>query len=1118
MKSPTTVFVTNERPERNGIFPASRAWRSAQAFAANSLLLLLVFLAGAVRAQNGVGDIVYTVGTTARDTHGRDWAYLLWQGVEPSLVSNRLFAIYAKPGEATNPVPYARLSLVAVQTDPRVIEPLLERAANVGDDLVKLDQDIEQLFGSFIPSSSVTRAEQLSAVIRGSLGNAVYYQNLLLLARNHPGVDMALGLADAELMPTNSPVWTYEVRVFDPVTSQDLAVIGRVTIEAGNPTVLPAPGPPVLVPVNSPMGDLNLKFRWGTPDNLRRLGLMQFGFNLYRVEKNYAGAHGWNAATPPPDAALLALIATNPAAAKRVNVVPVTPAVQFTLTEAANLTPPTGDTNTSFIMDDDGRGRPGYTNYNWINGAQFYYYVAARDVLGRDGQLSSGLLATVCDRMPPLPPTDVHVVNDYQYDPLTAVSNQALRVTWKQNLHTNDTIVNYWIYRWTNLMEMNAYSGDPNNNLIGIVAHLPGATNNSFLDNGAGSPSALGAYGKTFWYTVRAGDAGACGQNLSQPAGPAYGVLRQRVGPAAGTGYIEINCLRPVVNFVGTRYVKEAADPTNFDFQLNCARLDSRFDWAEFYGIGTYTVAGAGPPIVITVSNYFGRLYYLGNSTVTAWWTPPQDPSGQGYQYTSISFQVWCRAALNNGKTSTFNIQNVTAPGLGTYAAVDFQAVAQSIRTVAGVRGQEQGCTEHDPGGGGGGVFGTNNICVHVQPSARSQEYRIYRRVDDGPLTLLAAGAVSNSPDIEACDNNTPVNGGTMCFYVQFLDENGNPSPLTWIGCVDTAPVEKLPTPVLAKITPIGTDPTNAQMSLAWFCPPYGVDRFELYIAGKPTPPDTNYNALSPQLLSTGAPPTPVVFTINGTNLNASFFSFLTPKVGPQFGNGAQFSVPCAIEPGKQYYVAVRALSRHGDPGDWSNFQPFIWTPSNPPALQVPWPARPLPSTNANFLALAFYLSPTNAAAAFKISTATPSGIGVLIGSGNIGREVNVNVKEIFGRVNPNALLETNGLGDVIFPCALYRYQTPNANFPTVSGDVIQVSPLMENIAYQWSGVAGQGTNTFVLDPFVALSASYPYAFLWLRDTQPQISGARYKYLLVRFDPVTHEIDQLIPSNEVDVP
>lgn len=1088
-------------------------------------LWLAVLVAGLApqpaRAQSGLGDIIYTVGTTAQDPHGRDWAYILWQTTNPSLISNRVFAVYIKSGEASNNAPYMRLSEVTVQTDPRVIEPLLERAANVGDNMQKLDQDIQQLFASFIPPSSVTRADQLSAVIRGSLGNATYYQDLILLARNHPGVAMAMGYSDAELIGPNTTN-TFEVRAFNPATGQDLAVVGRVTIYAGKPTVLPPPGPPVLVPVNNPMGDLNLKFRWGTPDNLRRLGLMQFGFNLYRVEVNFALSQGWNPAVPPPDGALLALIATNPAAAKRVNTVPITPAAQFTLFEAANLTPP-GDTNTTFIMDDDGRGRPGYTNYNWTNGAEFFYYVAGRDVLGRDGQISTGLLATVCNRLPPLPPTGVHVVNDYQYDPNTMTSAQALRLNWKQNLRTNDPVINYWVYRWTNMAEMNLNSGNISNNLIGIVPHIPGATNNSFLDNGSGSPSSLGAYGSTYWYTVRAGDAGACGQNLSQPAGPAYGVLRQRVGPAAGTGYIMINCLQPIVNYLDESYQQQPTDTNNFDIQLNCIRLDPRFDWAQFTMQATYTLVSGG---TVVITNTTGPIYFLGNVTVSNWWSPPRDPTGQGIRNVSgVQITVWCRAGLNNGKVSPYAIApSVAGPPGYAYLKIDWSAIAQSERTTPDIAGKYYpDCREHDPGSG---VAGTNNICPHVIPSAGSAEYRFYRRVDDGPLTLLAAGAVSNLTDIAACDDNPPVNGGTICFYVQLLDVNGNPSPMTFLGCIDTAPVTQLPTPVLTKINPLGNDPSHAQMSLYWFCPPYGVDRFEVQMAARPTDPDTNLFHISPQLLSAGAPPVPDTFVLKGIGYtNLPFYSFLTPKVGPAFGNnGAAFNVPGNVEIGKTYFVKVRAVSQHGDVGNWSVYQSFIWAPSNTPALQVPWPARPLPTTNANFFTAAFYLAPTNSD---PFLAAQPSGNAVLVGFANIGvYQYSVGQKPpiINGFFDPNTALETNKYGESIFPCALYRYQVPSALFPNVSGDIIQVSPLMENIAYQQVNKGGIAVELYAVihDPFVAVTGAVTgsgnVVYLWIRDTQPQIEGASYKYILVHFDKTTHEIDQLIPSNAVQVP
>ena len=77
----------------------------------------------------------------------------------------------------------------------------------------------------------------------------------------------------------------------------------------------------------------------------------------------------------------------------------------------------------------------------------------------------------------------------------------------------------------------------------------------------------------------------------------------------------------------------------------------------------------------------------------------------------------------------------------------------------------------------------------------------------------------------------------------------------------------------------------------------------------------------------------------------------------------------------------------------------------------------------------------------------------------------------------------------------------------------------MENIAYQISTSVTQ-TNTVILDPFIAgttYNDGNNNLYLWLKDNQPVISGARYKYILVHFNS-NHEIDQLIPSNEVDVP
>ena len=87
------------------------------------------------------------------------------------------------------------------------------------------------------------------------------------------------------------------------------------------------------------------------------------------------------------------------------------------------------DRTTYFFSDNNGRlsgGQP------FIDGTNFYYFITARDILGRDGLASPGGLATACRRIPPQAPTQFKVQNTVQVLPLgTGTTNQArLLVNW----------------------------------------------------------------------------------------------------------------------------------------------------------------------------------------------------------------------------------------------------------------------------------------------------------------------------------------------------------------------------------------------------------------------------------------------------------------------------------------------------------------------------------------------------------------------------------------------------------------------------------------------------------------------------------------------------------------
>ncbi|MCX8089326.1 MAG: hypothetical protein N3I86_00095 [Verrucomicrobiae bacterium] len=910
-----------------------------RAFIAAAFLALCCF--AAARAQEGLDNLISTAGTTIQDTAGRHWAYLYWQGSSPNLVLGRTYAIYAKPGDAASTAPFQRVSVVFQQTDPRNIEPLLRRAENLGQDPLKLEQDLHALFEALMPSPSISRAEKVSAAIRGSLGQEEYFQNLLLMARVHPGVALALGVAYADVLTTQT---TFEVRLFDPATQTDQGVIGRVTLQPGAPPVLPPPGAPVEVPDPSPRGDINVKLRWATPDPLRRMGFLHYGFNVWRVTRAYAEAttNRWDL-TPPPPGVLLARALTAPQHVKRCNNLPILTEKDFTTGNVANFNPPpAGDPETFFYSDDDGRFRPGYVNLGFTNGARFYYFVTARDILGRDGLVSPGTLITVCDRNPPAPPERVRVVNDYAF--VSGTPRQFLRVIWDQNTNAVDAVTNYWVYRWTNLNQMHALSGNPTNNRIAIVRHTNGVATASYLDDGAGAPSVATDLGRTFWYSVRAQDQGACGPNLSGNSAPAFGVLRDRVGPDAPTGEIWIHCLKPFARYVRIGDPIGNASPGQIVLRLHTERKSPQIAQLSY---------------AVTILD---AQYQVIQSFFTGWMT--YAPGQNVHTYSLISTNVrYGRFALIQAAVLTHDGQFGAMPEpvpiylleawINDIVPVYFEADLMAQRARPG-----SGCNRHDPITPAGT---RTNIVVIGFPTPGSREWRLYRKVDEGPLTLICYGAIGGAPSVTCQDDGLPPGGATLCYFLQMLDEHGNPSPLVKLGCVSSAPSAPLPVPLLSPLVAAGTT-NNPGMTMTWFCPPPGLERFEVWVAGNPNPVRSN---LAPGFLSLRAPsilqPNPVTQTvvIAGQTNTLDFYLFDSPRIGPGFGPGPQFAVPCNIELGNTYTVFVKAVGRDGNVSEPSNIEQFVWNPANTnfPLCTIPWPARGLPPLNTNNV---FKLGDTN--------------------------------------------------------------------------------------------------------------------------------------------------------------
>ena len=786
------------------------------------------------------------------------------------------------------------------------------------------------------------------------------------------------------------------------------------------------------------------------------------------------------------------LVLTQAASVRKINRPPVLKTKDFDAVSVFDLSPATGDPTTYFTADDNGR----YDNTNavpFVNGDKYYYFITALDILGRDGLVSLPVLVTACDRMPPFAPKNLKVINDYSFNGVT--NKQVLKLIWDQNTNAPpDNTMAYYIYRWSSPDELNKLWPNPSNNLVKVIAHFNGQGTNSYVDDGVGAPTVAANAGQTFWYSIRAIDDGACdGGNLSGNSAPAWGVLRDRTGPGAPSGRIFTQCAKPTARFVRPASIQGPKPDTNYyHLQLICAAQNPGMAWAEFYLFD----ASANTLTLIT------RQHFLNGARVVQY-----DYSLLRAAVQQKPWTIYCRVADLYGEVSSFAAAAGFDPPPPTVTVqLFFEGDEQIFQVDATGPNARRDCDTHIPVPPG--TTGITCITGLVTAVPKAKEWKIYRRVDDAPPTLIDQGFY---PTNGWNDCAMPVNSGSLCYYAQVFDENGNASPFVLLGCLKVKGTGDLPIPVLSPLeSTLGSTQLDPKMTIRWFCPPQPVERFQICITVI-NPPGTPMPDTISSMLSSNLGPSNFVVTVNAELRTNDFNLYPTPRVGPVIGNGPMYSVDVSIAGGNKYLVAVKAVGHDGGVGAPSNGEEFIWNPVTPSGPQVPWPARGLPPVSS-----ALYSGPVSAQ---FLPPIVDSGVGVLIGQIS-GIRVQSGTKRPYllpGVFNPLDYIWSNKVsGASLFPVAMYRYQTPNANYLKVSGDVIQVSPLMEKIAYEIAGGA-----TRVHDPFIAM---YSNDFnnvatqIFLLDTQPVVSGARYCYLLVRLDPVSKEIVEVVQSTDVDIP
>jgi hypothetical protein len=1168
------------------------------------LLIGLGFISGSpeLPAQT-IPDSLLTAATVTTDAAGRSWAYVAISPENTTVLRGRSLAVYLKNGLPADPGTFTAMGRISAELEASLMGVFLERGRQLGENLAELDAVLYDLYrtrgatkntlSSNLPTPpKPALADMLSSLLNRAVGDADTYNALRMLGQAHPSVRMALGEAWAAPL-TAAPGQPVTLEVREWTTAGDAGVVARLTVTAGQPIVLPAPGPPVQVTDLSPQGDLNIKLHWDQGDSLRRQSPLSRGFHVWRVTRAFATAQGVESTAP----SLLQLKSWLTAGTAVLSTEkPIIAKKNLTSAGAAY-----------FFTDDGNRYRKNALGENvdvpFQEGAEYTYFVTSVDILGRDGPPSLPGHGIVCRTLPPPVPGSLRAVNDWTpgTDLNLANGTQTILFSWKANTNTaRDVTTFYEVYRGTDLRELGSIGAKAALNAAGPIApgqlHQVDGAQMAYLDNDPTVSSR--AFGETLWYSVRAVHISPCGPIKSDFAPPVMVARRQREGPPPPTGIVDMNCPRASVIVASQQVTFDPGPPVNDGLvrvRLLCQRLDSGIAHADLsvsignvvtdlgqhlfpaegnvvaadFSFPLSTLAGqtvtaycqstshAGPrsnPKAVVITNITGE----GRNEVTFHTRTLSDSDlipGEAFSDELLEAPVSAPAAatpegtglvinlaLLNGRTVVIQ----TAAGGGTFsnwtrrghaivrdgtAYFSMPAVEEGQQQPA-LSGRVFAVREFGPAGcydlafnPGTGQAGRLNVTVFTTP--RTAEYRLFRRIDEGPYTLVGQGgalyAASNPVNaVRREDEALPLTDCTICYYAQTLDRDGNGSALVRLDpCVERR------MPVLPKVRLSPPEATGTQaapkMKLTWMCPPAGVQRFLISVKTRgnatvqsPLAPGSSislYATLPPlsdrvlSYISGGdvqekATPTTQAATPGPSNNDSGLSAlnlasgnlvyykklvktqtFVTPPIGNGLPANPPFTAEFDIQVGATYSVSVQAvrgsIAGGQGRGPASAWYDFTWEPA-PPEPAVPWPKRPPTEVTLAPGIEAAELDPVLWPA--ELNGTRPVGVRIasildanpndeLFEQGGAYIFAPTPGSTNFNRHDPNAhvLAPIGNKTTQVLGVVMYRQQVANTLFPMVAGDTLQVSPLVKKIAWAATTYAGR-TGALLADPLLCHS------------------------------------------------
>jgi hypothetical protein len=1127
------------------------------------------------RAQ-GTDDLLTTLGTTVESAvDGRTHAYILWQPGDAAVTFGKRYAIHAKTGDPDSPGSFERLGIQTLQTSPHTVRAMLELGAKIDRFADAAPGRIGELYRQLIfdgdtppppADPSLDAAGKLLFIMQSAATDPETLSRLFFLGRAHPGVMMALGHGFS--IPIGGGVHTFEIREVD-AADNDLRVVGRVTLDTDNPVVPAAPTAPFPVPHTvkatsyhtvSPKDHLNVRLRWGADEDLRAQMPHTFGFDIFRVRAETAEFLGWDASPPTRAEMLDALDQTDPddptPKFSQANTLPVLIGDLLTPAEASDPT----DTERIDFADDgiwhlDANGEPVRRPYQ--DGEAYYVYVAARDIVGRPGEISPGALVVMCDTLPPKPPMIDSVTSQFTPPDTEAEWNdqggdQHLRVKFRQLPESpeNESATGYYIYRRSRSQEYLDNLGNPLIGRVGFVAHDPGETFATFDDDGAGAPTLATHADRSVWYTVRAVGVSECPEEiLSGHSSPLPGFLRDLKAPDDLSGDFLICHQFPTAVHKGRQIGEPRAGELPQDYvgvTIRAQRASPAIVAADI----EVTLGSSGQETLVIHSK---RHSYRSADLVRVD-LPYREPADE-----SKIMVIRVRGVTAHGQISAPAVASFVNSKNDPYVIHSFELnTREDCRPISSAPGPLPVHEAFDIDGNVNPINGS--ITFNLAEGVR--EWRVYRRIGpEGDLGLIAKneGDSLASPAPWVDDNPPAAAGARVCYFVQVLDQNANPSPLVPVGCTMMLNPD-LPTPMLAPANVADGNNGRMAVDLEWFCDPVGVERFEILIAaqggGVPEPEGLS-KLLSTNTLAGISPDFP----------DLDFHRFQTPRIGGALGDGPGFLAKFDLPADATYFFAVRACGP-GEPearaaGSASNVADARWV-VEPVTSQpiIPWPARPLPARHDHRLPIEQYtpnegpLWPLVMPSDFGIPTSFLVGLTRHSMESFFDDKTRRLFTRLFSPEPPENYLfrlredrgDASSLEDLM-PLMLFRYQLPSERFPEAKANLLQCTPRIDRISWHRIESEKNGVGYEVRDPWFSIvpsgvfDAQLPVAGGWsddnppvvadpsnlnspppyleghtglilLNDTLPVTLGARYRYLIVQFDP-RGEIQRVIPLDPV---